>query len=108
MKTNHADQSPFVAIVSRAAVQSHTQTEKEIDDQKRGGGQSKAELTRRRILYLIFQQIRVSTDIEASHEPIDTKQRIPRNKGHLQQTDRQAKNTALEREFRPFLIHPIL
>jgi hypothetical protein len=108
MTTTQADQSPFVAIVSRAAVQRHTHTEKEIDDKKRGGDQSKAELTRRRILYLIFRQIRVSPDIEANHEPIDTKQRIPRNKGHLQQTDRQAKNPPLEREFRPFLILPVL
>jgi hypothetical protein len=108
MTTTQADQSPFVAIVSRAAVQRHTQTEKETDDKKRGGDQSKAELTRRRILYLIFRQIRVSPDIEANHEPIHTKQRIPRKKGHLQQTDRQAKNTPLEREFRPFLILPVL
>jgi len=107
MTTNQADQSPFVAIVGRAAVQRHTQTEKEIDDKKRGGGQSKAEPTRRRILYLIFQQIRVSPDIEANHKPIDIKQRIPRNKGHLQQTDRQARNTPLERVFGPFLIHPV-
>jgi len=42
MTTNQADQSPFVAIVGRAAVQRHTQTEKEIDDKKRGGGQSKS------------------------------------------------------------------
>jgi hypothetical protein len=62
---------------------------------KRGGSQAKAESIRRRILYLIFHQIRVSPDIKANHKPIDIKQRVPRNKGHLQQTDRQTKQKTL-------------
>jgi len=62
---------------------------------KRGGSQAKAESIRIRILCLIFHQIRMSPDIKANHKPIDIKQRVPRNKGHLQQTDRQTKQKTL-------------
>jgi hypothetical protein len=41
MTTNQADQSPFVAIVSRAAVQRRTPTEKEIGDKKEGEASQK-------------------------------------------------------------------
>jgi len=73
---------------------------------KRGGSQAKAESIRRRILYLIFHQIRVSPDIKANHKPIDIKQRVPRNKGHLQQTDRQSKKHSSRKSVSPFSYTP--